>query len=168
MVCASNSAMKQMQRSRSQVPGGLCCRGMHVIRNAIAIPQPNDPTKLFHCQYDAWNRLIEVCDESGKRAAAYDYDALGRRVLKRRYQNGQLAETRFFYYSHDWRLLEEWHQTSSQPMPKAAVQYAWGLRGPDDLGRDNGDGRLYFGALFRRGCGSGSFGWVVSVVARLG
>lgn len=103
------------------------------VGNAIAIPQPNDPTKLFHCQYDAWNRLIEVKDENGKRVAAYDYDALGRRVLKRRYQNGQLAETRFFYYSHDWRLLEEWHQSPSQPMPKAAVQYAWGLRGPDDL-----------------------------------
>ena len=74
--------------------------------------------------------------------AEYQYDGRNFRTLKRTYIGGVLSETRHFYYSSQWQVLEERIDASSA----AACQYVWGPRYIDDLvlrDRDTtGDGLL--------------------------
>ena len=53
--------------------------------------------------YDGWDHLVKVKAPGGEDTVAeYSYDALGRRITKR-----IGAPTTDYYYSSDWRLLEE-------------------------------------------------------------
>jgi RHS repeat-associated protein len=56
--------------------------------------------------YDAWNRLTVVVDASSTPVAAYQYDALGQRVL-RYTDDGTVTELRDLFYSDQWQVLEE-------------------------------------------------------------
>lgn len=76
--------------------------------------------------YDAWNRLVAVKDGSSF-VAAYAYDGLRRRVVKKTYTGGTLKETRDFYFSDQWQVLSE------AVGGKADKTYAWGLRYVDEL-----------------------------------
>ncbi|MEA2736293.1 MAG: hypothetical protein QOE14_2744 [Humisphaera sp.] len=82
--------------------------------------------------YDAWNRLTELHDEaSGLMTAHYRHDGLGRQIVL---FNAALGETRHFYFSNTWQVLEERIGTVTLP----ENQYVWGLRYVDDLiCRDN-------------------------------
>ena len=51
--------------------------------------------------YDAWNRLTVVVDASSTPVAAYQYDALGHRVL-RYTDDGTVTELRDLFYSDQW------------------------------------------------------------------
>jgi hypothetical protein len=53
--------------------------------------------------YDAWNRLtkLETDEETPTLVAEYEYDGLNRRIRKI-----TSAETRDYYYSDSWQVLE--------------------------------------------------------------
>jgi RHS repeat-associated protein len=95
--------------------------------NMTLMPRASDPTKTFRAVYDAWNRLVRVEDgSSGELVAAYEYDGLGRRIVKR------TTETLHYYYSDQWQVVEEQVEPSERSVD-AASYYVWGLRYIDDL-----------------------------------
>jgi hypothetical protein len=59
----------------------------------------------------------------------YEYDARSFRIVKKTYDNGQLDETRHFYYNRRWQCLEERVDSSTD----AHRQFVWGRRYIDDL-----------------------------------
>ena len=77
----------------------------------------------YDLKYDAWNRLVEVKDGAST-LATYRYDGLNRRVTK---QTG--SDTRHFYYTNQWQIIEERLNTSTT----AERQFVWGIRDTDDL-----------------------------------
>lgn len=73
--------------------------------NTRTQPQPDDPTKSFTA---AWNRLVKlVDDDTSDTVAEYQYDAAGRRIVKKLYEDNTLDHTRHLYLSPDWQTLEE-------------------------------------------------------------
>ncbi len=105
------------------------------VGNMTYVPDPYYPKLGYYCEFDGWNRLVRVT-RAGKRVAEFEYDGLGRRVLKRTFdQYGNLLESRHFYYSDDWRLLEERvEQPGKKPWQgRVERRYVWGARGLDDL-----------------------------------
>jgi RHS repeat-associated protein len=75
--------------------------------------------------YDAWNRLAVVVDASSTPVAAYQYDALGQRVL-RYTDDGTVAELRDLFYSDQWQVLEERVRLISAGVSSQAdVQNVW-------------------------------------------
>ena len=125
--------------------------------NMTLIPDLPNLGGIVRCEYDAWNRLVRVRHGETKageyketRVGEYEYDGLGRRIVKRVYdeESGALSEARHFYYSQDWRLLEERvEEPGKKPWQgRTDRRYVWGLRGLDDLvfrDRDtNGNGTL--------------------------
>ena len=110
--------------------------------NMTALPQPNAPTTGFTCTYDAWNRLVLVVDAaSGAVVAQYQYDARGFRTVSQSFAGAILTESRDYYYSDGWQVLEERVEEAL-----ADRQFVWGLRYIDELvlrERDTtGDGTL--------------------------
>ena len=63
----------------------------------------------YNYVYDFENRLVEVRSFTDTLLAEYEYDALGRRTIKREYQtDGSTVDKTVRYYHND-----RWHQTSS-------------------------------------------------------
>lgn len=107
--------------------------------NMTEFPQPKSLENGYTATYDAWNRLVKLEDSSGT-VAEYEYDGLNRRTIKKKHIAGSLNETRHFYYSDQWQVLEERVDANTT----ANKQYVWGLRYIDDLVlRDKGTERLY-------------------------
>ena len=107
--------------------------------NAVVIPQPEDRGKPFYCTYDAWNRLVAVARDgsAGKRipVARYVYDGLGRRLMKKTFDTaGKWEETRAFYYSPNWQVLEEWIRRADLKKDTFYLDrtWLWGLQGQDN------------------------------------
>ena len=96
--------------------------------NMTTIPQPALPTSSYTATYDAWNRPVAL-SAGGSTVAIYQYDALKRRIVKKRYTGGVLSETRHFFYSSEWQVLEERVGTSTS----AQRQFVWGTHYIDDL-----------------------------------
>jgi RHS repeat-associated protein len=92
--------------------------------------------------YDAWGRMMSITGAGLVTAGTYRYDGLNRRTIKNTQSGSTILETRHYYYSNQWQVLEERVGTSTD----AERQYVWGLRYVDDLAlrdRDtNGDGTL--------------------------
>jgi RHS repeat-associated protein len=83
-------------------------------------------------KYDAWNRLVEVRDNSNNLIATYEYNALNQRIKK---TIGSAVTKSFF--NEQWQEIES--QTGSD-----VTSYVWGLRYIDDLVlREKGEERLY-------------------------
>jgi YD repeat-containing protein len=90
--------------------------------------------------YDAWNRLVEVRDDSGETVKRYAYDGMQRRV-----QETAAGTTTELYYSDSWQVLEE--GVGGQ----TTVQYVWSpvyvdamvLRDRDSDGDGTLDDRLW-------------------------
>ncbi|MBX3452614.1 MAG: hypothetical protein KF777_23955, partial [Planctomycetaceae bacterium] len=126
--------------------------------NMTTIPQPADPTQGYTATYDAWNRLVKLTDGSDT-VQENEYDARTFRTVRRDYESGDLSESRQFYYTPNWRCIEERIESSSE----SERQIVWGLRYLDDLvlrDRDtNGNGtfeeRLY-------GCQDGNWNVVAA------
>ena len=78
--------------------------------NMTSGPRPGAETTRHHYVYDAWNRLVEVKDDSGgspdETIAEYRYDALGRRIT-RIVKDGENWDRTDFYYTTSWQVLEE-------------------------------------------------------------
>ncbi len=109
--------------------------------NMTTIPKPADPTQGFSAVYDAWNRLVKLSDVSGT-VQENEYDGRNFRVVRKDHSGGVLTETRHFYYTSAWQVLEERGDSSTSPNR----QFVWALRYIDDLvlrERDtSGDGVL--------------------------
>jgi RHS repeat-associated protein len=103
--------------------------------NTTTMPQVADPTQSFTALYDAWNRMISISDSSGT-VATYTYDGRNRRIV-----TTTSTETRHFYFTNQWRDIEERVGTSTS-MDK---QYLWGIRYIDELicRDDSASQRLY-------------------------
>ncbi len=95
--------------------------------NMTTIPKPADPTQGFTAVYDAWNRLVKLSDASGT-VQENQYDGRNFRVVRKDYSGGVRTETRHFYYTSAWQVLEERVDSSSNP----DRQFVWGLRYIDD------------------------------------
>ncbi|MDZ7617291.1 MAG: RHS repeat-associated core domain-containing protein, partial [Patescibacteria group bacterium] len=114
--------------------------------NMLVIPRPSDARESYTATFDAWHRLVKLEQSDGagglETVAEYQYDGRNFRIVKRTYTGGVLSETRHFYYSSQWQVLEERVDDS----PAADSQYVWGPRYIDDLvlrDRDTtGDGLL--------------------------
>ncbi|MEZ5942930.1 MAG: RHS repeat-associated core domain-containing protein [Planctomycetaceae bacterium] len=78
--------------------------------------------------YDAWNRLVKLEDESNT-LQENEYDGRGFRVVKKAYSGGTLDQTRHYYFSNSWQVLEERVDASTTP----DRHYVWGIRYIDDL-----------------------------------
>jgi len=70
--------------------------------NTTKVPQPAAPTSSYDCKFDAWDRLVEVKVTGGAVVSTLRYDGLKRRVTKVAGGN-----TRHYYYSSRWQVLEE-------------------------------------------------------------
>ena len=103
--------------------------------NMTKLPQPNTaggPTQGFDATYDPWNRLVKLADSgTSQTVAEYTYNGLGWRITKKIYAADVLDETRYSYYSNDWRLLE--NRVDGTSSTNTEKQYVWGLRYIDDL-----------------------------------
>ncbi|MFG0328772.1 MAG: RHS repeat-associated core domain-containing protein [Phycisphaerales bacterium] len=105
----------------------------------------NTDIDAYEYVHDAWNRLvrIEFVDENNFRytIAEYEYNGLHWRCVKRAdtaaTPDGELDEVRIGYFDAQWRLLEELVDDAAvdpyAPAPNRRVQYAWGVRGLDDI-----------------------------------
>jgi RHS repeat-associated protein len=103
--------------------------------NMTKVPKPDNWGAGYDLKYDAWNRLVEVKNSGGSTVATYGYDGLNRRITKTVGSN-----TRHYYYTDQWQIIEERVNTSTSP----DRQFVWGLRYTDDLIlRDRGSERLY-------------------------
>jgi len=85
-------------------------------------------------KFDAWNRLVEVCDASDVSTARYDYNGRDQRIKK---TTGDVVTKSFFN--------EKWQELESHTVQEASASvYVWGVRYIDDLVlRQRGNERLY-------------------------
>jgi len=103
-----------------------------------------DWSKSYQPVWDAWNRLVEVKDETGASVQKNAYDGLTRRITKE--SGGTVTHT---YWSDRWKPLEERIGSATT----AARSYMWGerpghrdelvLRDWDTDGNGTLDERLY-------------------------
>ncbi|MEX0885471.1 MAG: hypothetical protein WD009_03435 [Phycisphaeraceae bacterium] len=119
--------------------------------NMVEMPRADDPTDGVEAVYDAWNRLVELIDESTQDTLAkYQWDGMGRRIVVEVYDEGDPDETRH-YYTQQHQIVEvRVDGTSSSDL---AEQYVWGapgryvdeliLRDRDTTGNGELNERLY-------------------------
>ncbi|MGH7193701.1 MAG: RHS repeat-associated core domain-containing protein, partial [Candidatus Saccharimonadales bacterium] len=114
--------------------GGWIVPAYDVSGNMVTMPQAAAPISAYSASYDAWNRLVSVRSGSGLLMACL-YDGLYRRSTK------QVAgNLRHFYYSDEWRDLEE-RLDGSNTFDR---QFIWGLRYADEpVARDRANERYY-------------------------
>jgi RHS repeat-associated protein len=96
--------------------------------NMTTMPQPASPTLGYGGTYDAWNRLVKLT-AGGVTVATYAYDGLNRRGVANTYSGSVLAETRHFFFSHQWQVVEDRVGASIA----ANRQFVWGTRYVDNL-----------------------------------
>lgn len=96
--------------------------------NMTKVPQPDNWSAAFNLVYDAWNRLVTLKDTTNTMIIVeYRYDGMNRRVLRKKYANGTLSETRGVYFNRQWQCVEEYVGTG------CTARYFWGQRYIDDL-----------------------------------
>lgn len=86
------------------------------------IPKPLDNTSSYTLVYDAWNRLISVCDGDAVVVTYMLYDARNHRIKK---TIGD--ETRLYYFNQQWQCVEERVGTTVD------ATWIYGLRYIDDV-----------------------------------
>ena len=79
-------------------------------------PLPSSPTTYQDYAYDAWNRLVEVKDNTGATVAAFAYDGLNRRIEKT-----VGGTTEHYYYHEAYQVLEVRQDGVSDPVE----EYVW-------------------------------------------
>ncbi len=96
--------------------------------NMTTIPKPNDWLSHYDLTWDAWHRLVQVTDGVDV-VARYEYDVHDRRILNKRYENGNLGQTQHLYLSARNQILEMRVNSSTT----AYQQFTWGMRHVDAL-----------------------------------
>ena len=100
--------------------------------NMTTIPQPADPTQSYAATYDAWSRLVKL-EEGEDTVAEYVFDGAKRLVVRKKYASGSLSQTRHFYHTAGWQMIEERLESGGSLLSTADRQFTWGLRYIDDL-----------------------------------
>jgi len=95
--------------------------------NMTTMPKVGQWTASQTLKWDVWNRLVKI-SEGAVAVGTYQYDGLTRRTLKQSSPGGT-AQTRHYYYSDQWQVLEERVDAGTV----AERQFIWGLRYADDL-----------------------------------
>ncbi len=103
--------------------------------NMTTLPKPSSPTAGLGCQYDPWNRLVEVTDGQTV-VGKYEYDALNRRVKK--HLDSQSPESPngidtyvHYFYNRRWQVLETRDtdtETAGAETLLAKYQHVWSAR----------------------------------------
>ena len=102
--------------------------------NMTTLPQPPAPDQAFEATYDAWNRLTTL-STGGDLAQGFAYDGRHRRIIKDFYTSGVLGATSWFYFTDDWRAIEQRVGNT----PTLINTHVWGIRYIDELVcRDDG------------------------------
>jgi RHS repeat-associated protein len=98
--------------------------------NMIEFPNLANTASFGDVGYDAWNRAV-LYEDASSLSYVYSYDGLNRRVSTLTYDSSVgLLDSRFYYYSDQWQVIEE--RTAAAPTV-ADRQFVWGLRYIDDL-----------------------------------
>jgi RHS repeat-associated protein len=91
--------------------------------NMTQAPKVGAETTRIHLKYDAWNRLVEVDNDSsgspGSAIATYAYDGLNHRISKT-----VSGDTYDYYYNESWQVLETRKNADTDPLE----QYVWDIR----------------------------------------
>ena len=89
-------------------------------------PAPDSLTDTHKYIYDAWNRLAKVTDDAQTPAtiAEYQYDGLGRRIVKSVYASGSVTH-RMHYYYDGWQVIEERKEVTGTEDTDPLAQYVW-------------------------------------------
>ena len=97
--------------------------------NMTTMPQPNSLGDAYNGIFDAWKRLKTLVDATTSDTVQVNsYDGRNFRIVRVTYSGDSPSETRQFYHSTSWQVLEE-QVTAGTP----DRQYVWGLRYIDDL-----------------------------------
>lgn len=93
--------------------------------NMSTMPQPASPSNSYVLKWDAWNRLVEVKDNSTIIEQA-EYDGLGRRIVRSVYFSGSLGYYHHYYYNDQWQVVEERVALPNVgEFPDPINQYVW-------------------------------------------
>lgn len=76
-----------------------------------SLPLPNDPETAADATYDAWGRLVKL-ETGSDTVAEYEYDGLGRRIIKHVYDAGTFDYSDHSYYT-GWQVIEVRRDTDS-------------------------------------------------------
>jgi len=74
--------------------------------NMTDAPTPGNETVKQYYVYDAWNRLVEVRDSPSNAVGQYEYDGMGRRIVKYLPEWADEAASVHFYYNGQ-QVVEE-------------------------------------------------------------
>ena len=103
--------------------------------NMTTIPKPSSLADGLTCEYDAWNRLVEVKDGETV-IGRYEYDAKNRRA-KRHLDTDSPADPDgldtygHYFYNDEWQTLETRETTTESDQPESLqpkYQYVWSPR----------------------------------------
>jgi len=142
----SQSRIHNKDNQLTQIDGSSTGVSHDRAGNATLMPPDasGDWAESYTLVWDAWNRLVEVKDDTSATVGAYAYDGIYRRITK------TLSGTTIHYYYNDrWKCVEEREGSSTD----AKTQYLWGersghrdelaLRDKDTTGNGALDERLF-------------------------
>ena len=96
-------------------------------------------------RYDYENRLVKITD-GVYNIAEYTYDALGRRIEMKTYDNGEVDSTTRYYYNNNWQVLAETDYDSTGPTETQLRDYIYGNYIDEVLiMTDDSDAKHYYG-----------------------
>jgi RHS repeat-associated protein len=145
-VVLDQSRSNNKDNQLTQIDGSSALLSYDRAGNATKVPPGTggDWSKYYQPVWDAWNRIVEVKNESGSSVQKNAYDGLTRRITKE-----AASVVTHTYWSDRWKPLEE--RTGSATT--AARSYLWGerpghrdelvLRDLDTDGNGSLDERLY-------------------------
>ena len=145
-VVLDQSRSNNKDNQLTQIDGSSALLSYDRAGNATKVPPGTggDWSKYYQPVWDAWNRIVEVKNESGSSVQKNAYDGLTRRITKE-----AASVVTHTYWSDRWKPLEE--RTGSATT--AARSYLWGerpghrdelvLRDRDTDGNGTLDERLY-------------------------
>jgi RHS repeat-associated protein len=95
--------------------------------------------------YDYENRLVKITD-GVYNIAEYTYDALGRRIEMKVYDNGEVDSVTRYYYNNNWQVLAETDYDSTGPTETQLRDYIYGNYIDEVLiMTDDSDAKHYYG-----------------------
>lgn len=92
--------------------------------NATKLPYPAIPTQLTTQIYDAWNRLVEVKFGTTITLERYEYDGLGRRIVRTIFPS-TTNDVLHSYYNENWQELEVRREISGTESAYPLEQFVW-------------------------------------------
>jgi len=99
------------------------------VGNMTVMPDPKSLSSAYQCSYDGWNRLTRITG-LGK-TVCFEYDGLGRRIVKRTWLGGAAQMPRHYYYDSSDRVLTECLEANGKF--ELDREYIWDVNHPERL-----------------------------------